>query len=35
MWNLQRGRDEAVQDDGDSGLEPETFQLVSQVGNKK
>jgi hypothetical protein len=35
MWNLQCGRDEAVQDDGDCGLKPETFQIVSQVADKK
>ena len=35
MWNLRRGRDEAVQDDGDCGLKPETFQIVSQFANKK
>ena len=35
MWNLRSGRDEAVQDDGDCGLKPETFQIVSQFANKK
>jgi hypothetical protein len=30
MWNLRCGRDEAVQDDGDCGVEPETLQIVSQ-----
>ena len=34
MWNLRRGRDEAVQDDGDCGLKPETFQIVSQFAKK-
>ena len=29
MWNLRCGRDEAVQDDGDCGLKPETFQIAS------
>jgi hypothetical protein len=24
MWNLRRGRDEVVQDDGDFALEPKT-----------
>jgi len=35
MWNLRRGRDEAVQDDGDCGLKLEPFQIVSQVADKK
>jgi hypothetical protein len=34
-WNLRCGRDEAVQDDGDWGLKPETFPIVSQLPGKK
>jgi len=35
MWNLRCGRDEAVQDDGDCELKPDTFPIVSQFANKK
>jgi len=34
-WNLRRGRDEVVQDDGDCRLGPKTLQIVSQFANKK